>query len=284
MVSYADFVTLLFAFFVVLYASSQVDKRKVGQVAQAIQTAFQQLGIFPDNSKQIPSVDIPAPPVKTGPASDLEERERMKLIKQAMSAGLKVDPSPPPGIDVKRLMRELQEVLAPEIERQEIRVREGPDGVVLSLQEVGFYDPGSDQLRPGAEAVVGRLASILAGYRSDLRIEGHTDDVPIHNTRFASNWELSAGRATGLVRLFIDRYGLEPQRLSVAGFAEYHPVAANSTPQGRQMNRRVDIVILPSRGLSAPPAPAANDPKTVAHTLGVPPGLNRGAAFVSPHP
>jgi chemotaxis protein MotB len=166
-------------------------------------------------------------------------------------------------------MRELQEVLSPEIQKQEIRVRGGPDGVVLSLQEVGFYDPGSDQLRPGAEAIIARVTSILAGYSSDLRIEGHTDDVPIHNARFASNWELSAARATGLVRLFIDRYGFEPQRLSVAGYAEYHPVTSNGTREGRQMNRRVDIVILPPRNVRAPQAPAVTDPKTLAHTLGL---------------
>jgi chemotaxis protein MotB len=266
LVSYADFITLLFAFFVVLYSSSQVDKRKVGQIAHAIQDAFQQLGIFQDTSKHLPILDQPVTPSKpSSPGEQMHDREKTELLKQ-ISAAL-----PPAGIDVKRLMRELQDLLGPELQKQEIRVREGPDGVVLSLQEVGFYDPGSDQLRPGAESIIGRLATILSGYNSDLRIEGHTDDVPIHNARFASNWELSAGRATGLVRLFIDKYGFEPQRLSVAGYSEYHPVASNGTAEGRQMNRRVDIVILPPRKPGTPSAPITIDPKTVAHTMGGPP-------------
>jgi chemotaxis protein MotB len=263
LVSYADFITLLFAFFVVLYSSSQVDKRKVGQISQAIQAAFQQLGVFPDSNKQLPILDSPGSIRPSLPIPELDDQES-KALKQM---GQKQDPSPKPGLDAKRLMRELEEVLAPEIKKQEIRVHDGPDGVVLSLQEVGFYDPGSDQLRPGAYAILGRLAPILSGYGSELRIEGHTDDVPIHNARFASNWELSAGRATGLVRLFVDRYGFEPQRLSVSGYSEYHPVASNSTPEGRQMNRRVDIVILPARKPSVPRTPAAPDPKTVAHAI-----------------
>ena len=89
-----------------------------------------------------------------------------------------------------------------------------------------------------------RIASILAVRTCRLRIEGHTDNVPIHNAQMASNWELSTARATELVRLLIQRYSFAPDRLSAAGYAEYHPIASNDTPQGRAQNRRVDVVIL----------------------------------------
>jgi chemotaxis protein MotB len=262
LVSYADFITLLFAFFVVLYASSQIDKHRVGQLAQAIQAAFQELGVFQQSSSRIPVLT----------PEQLKELERDAVRKQAEAGGIPVHMSGS-GLDVKKLLRDLQDVLAPEIKRQEIRVREGPDGVVLSLQEVGFYDPGSDQLRPGAGAIISRLVPIISSYGGNLRIEGHTDDVPIHNARFASNWELSTARATGLIRLFIDQYKFEPKRLAAAGYAEFHPVAANS-PEGRRMNRRVDIVILPPNPLLSPTEPAAAvDPRAVARSLGSPPPL-----------
>jgi chemotaxis protein MotB len=92
--------------------------------------------------------------------------------------------------------------------------------------------------------VLDRIASILAVRTCGLRIEGHTDDVPIHTAQMASNWELSTARATELVRLLILRYRFSPQRLSAAGFAQYHPIASNATAQGRAQNRRVDVVIL----------------------------------------
>ena len=99
-------------------------------------------------------------------------------------------------------------------------------------------------MRPSAMNAVDRLAAVLTPRKESLRIEGHTDNVPIHNAHFPSNWELSTARATELVQLFIFRYHIMPSRLSAAGFAEYHPADANSTPEGRSHNRRIDIVIL----------------------------------------
>jgi chemotaxis protein MotB len=148
--------------------------------------------------------------------------------------------------------------LAPEIAKNQAELRDGPDGLVLSLQEIGFYDPGSDVLKEASTNTLSRVAEALKTTKLRIRIEGHTDDVPIHNARFASNWELSSARATGLVRLFIERFQFDPARLAAAGYAEYHPIQSNLSPEGRSMNRRVDIVILAA---SRRPTALANEVK-----------------------
>ena len=119
-----------------------------------------------------------------------------------------------------------------------------PDGLVISLKEMGFFDSGTATIRPDSLDAISRLAEVLKKRPEDLRIEGHTDNVPIHNSRFASNWELSTSRATELIRLLVTQYGLSADRLSAAGYGEFHPVATNSTPEGRAQNRRLDVVVL----------------------------------------
>jgi chemotaxis protein MotB len=161
---------------------------------------------------------------------------------------------------MREIQAELEKILAPEIRRHVVEVKARRDGLVVSLREIGFYESGSSTLRPSARDAVDRLASILKSHPESLRIEGHTDNVPIHNVHFASNWELSTARASDLVKELIDRYHFEPQRLSAAGYAEFHPVAPNNTEEGRAQNRRVDIVILnPPMVETAPPSsPSAN--------------------------
>jgi chemotaxis protein MotB len=144
--------------------------------------------------------------------------------------------------------------LQPEIARRAVALHRETEGLVISLREFGFFDSGSPTLKPSAMPALDRIASILAVRTYRLRLEGHTDNVPIHTSQMASNWELSTARATELVRLLIQHYGFAPERLSAAGYAEYHPIADNSTPQGRAQNRRVDIVILiePNRRAASP--------------------------------
>jgi chemotaxis protein MotB len=134
----------------------------------------------------------------------------------------------------------------------EIKARR--EGLVVSLREIGFYESGSSALRPSSRDAIDRLAAILESRTESLRIEGHTDNVPIHTSHFASNWELSTARASDLIKELVDRYHFDPQRLSAAGYAEFHPVAPNDTAEGRAHNRRVDIVILNP----PPPEPSAS--------------------------
>ena len=146
--------------------------------------------------------------------------------------------------DLAQLENELQTVLAAEIKRQEISMRREPDGLVISLREVGFFESGSAQMKSTSEPAFDRIATMLRERNYRLRIEGHTDNVPIHTAQFSSNWELSTARATEIIRLLIVRSGFTADRLSAGGYAEYHPIASNGTTEGRGMNRRVDIVIL----------------------------------------
>jgi chemotaxis protein MotB len=227
LVSYADFITLLFAFFVVLYSTARVDKKKVTRLSAAIQVAFQQMGAHPGGVDQV-------------------------ALQTALNSPLPVTPGTPAPetADMESLRSDLQKALAEEIARGEVAVRKGPEGLVVSLQELGFFASGSAGIKPGAESAFSRMAEILVQRGYHVRVEGHTDNVPIHNSQFASNWELSTARSTEMIRSLITRHGFSPAILSAAGYGEYHPVADNGTDAGRALNRRVDVVIL------AQPAPS----------------------------
>jgi two-component system, OmpR family, copper resistance phosphate regulon response regulator CusR len=224
----------------IAYSSSQVDQRKVGKLAMAIQVAFQELGVFPASSMVVP-VDAKGT-VSSDTMRAIEDAERKAALEKVISR--EGTPSVPETGDLSGLRDELQQALALEIERNEVALRTEPDGLIISLREIGFFDSGSAAVKANSRSAFGRIASLLAQREYRIRIEGHTDNVPIHNAQFADNWALSTARATELVRLLIVQYQFAPQRLSAAGFAEYHPVASNATPETRAQNRRVDIVVL----------------------------------------
>lgn len=241
LVSYADFITLMFAFFVVLYSSSQVDKRKVGQLAMAIQVAFQELGIFEVSSAR-PPLDR-SEPMPFSSVQVIENFDRSTAMDQL---------APPPkdllGREernrIDELQKELTKALGPEITRGEVALIPEPEGLIISLREIGFFDPGSAALRPKSQPALKRIVAALVNRPFRLRIEGHTDNVPIHTARFESNWELSTARSTEMIKLFITEFGFHPARLSAAGYGEFHPIASNASSEDRQRNRRVDIVVL----------------------------------------
>lgn len=118
----------------------------------------------------------------------------------------------------------------------------------------GNFESGSAQMKTASQPAFDRIANMLRQRNCRVRIEGHTDNIPIHNAQFSSNWELSTSRATEIVRLLIVRDGYSPNRLSAAGYAEFHPVASNATAEGRGMNRRVDIVVLGQEAAGTPMA------------------------------
>jgi chemotaxis protein MotB len=215
MVSYADFMTLLFALFVVLYSSSQVDRARMVKLSNAITAGFSALGA--GNSGGGAVLLVP---------------------------GTTIPPQPPEKLPENSIRSRLEQGLAEEIQRRTVSVREIPDGIVLSLREIGFFQSGSATLQADSLETFDRIGSVITSFPCDLRVEGHTDDVPIHNSQFQSNWELSTARASEIIRILLTREHIEPQRLSAAGYAEYHPVADNATEEGRRLNRRVDIVIV----------------------------------------
>jgi len=241
LVSYADFITLLFAFFVVLYSSSQMDKTKMARMAAAIEGAFQ-LGVF-QGSK-------PGPPEDPRPSGATAEQKVNSITPPKLLESVTI--AAPENISsasmdeptMRALKQRLEAVLAKELKERKIILRPGPEGLIISLSEYGFFDSGSAEMKKEAEPQFARIAHLVMDQHFDVRIEGHTDNIPIHSTQFASNWDLSTARAVNLAKIVIDNYGCPPERLAVAGYGEYHPVASNDTPEGRQQNRRVDLVIL----------------------------------------
>jgi chemotaxis protein MotB len=213
LVSYADFITLLFAFFTTMYAISTVDAVKLRSIARGLQSAF---------AAQAAGAGA-GQPVMSGVLSG--------------DKGLLDNHS----VDVAQ---QLATELADELKAGQFELSRDPRGLVLSLPEAGSFPIGSADLTPAAEGALERLGVALAKLPNAVRIEGHTDDVPIHTARFTSNWDLSTARAVRVVELFIERVGLSPDRLSAAGYAEYHPRASNDSPAARARNRRVDIIVL----------------------------------------
>ncbi len=275
LVSYADFITLLFAFFVVIYSSSQVDKRKVGKLALAIQVAFQEMGVFQASTTEVP-IDA-TKPMPFSIAQAIENTERTASLGRISSRPEGLLGTGVENGDLAELRTELETELAPEVERKEVAMRTEPDGLVISLREVGFFEIGSAQMKSASMAAFDRIASMLRKHDYRLRIEGHTDNAPIHTAQFPSNWELSTSRATEIVRLLIVRDGFGPDRLSAAGYADYHPVATNLTAEGRGMNRRVDIIILGQALTQAPIAQAGTQAQTPAAIPAVTPPAKKTA-------
>jgi len=259
LVSYADFITLLFAFFVVLYSSSQVDKRKVGKLALAIQVAFQQMGAFPTSNTKLPLSE--SEPMPFQDVQVIENVSRSQDLQRFVQPGNgTLSNAVLPG-QLRGIQEAIEKALAPEIGRHVVDIKQQREGLVISLREMGFFESGSATMRRSSVDAVDRLVGVIRDRPEMLRIEGHTDNVPIHNAHFDSNWELSTARAMELLRIFIIDYKIAPERLTVSGYGEYHPVDTNDTPEGRGHNRRVDIVVLsvplkpPARATADPPKP-----------------------------
>lgn len=227
-----------------------MDKRKAGRLAMAIQVAFQELGVFQTSSTKIPVKDDDAMPFeKVQIVENIEKDSDVKRIVNPMSGALS---SAAGSTSLREAQAAIQKALNPEIKRREVTMSMQREGLVVSLKEMGFFDSGSAIIRPGSLDAISRLAGVLKQRPESLRIEGHTDNIPIHTSRFASNWELSTSRATELIQLLITKYGIPPGHLSAAGYGEFHPVAANDSAEGRAQNRRLDVVILAPFPLLAP--------------------------------
>jgi chemotaxis protein MotB len=237
LVSYADFITLLFAFFVVLYASSQVDNKKVAQVSAAIHGAFQDLGVF---SGDTPGVVLRQE--SAVPSAQSVPDKAPELTSANTNHGLGSGSGY--GPDVNKLKHDLEDALGEQIKKHEIEMRVTPEGLIVSLREVGFFNSGEAVLLSDGQSTLTRIAHVLNEKGFQIRVEGHTDDKAIHTIQFKSNWELSTARATEVVSLLVERHGFDPRMISAAGYSQYRPLASNDTEEGRKTNRRVDLVIV----------------------------------------
>lgn len=237
LVSYADFITLLFAFFVVMFASSQTDKARAKQVSDAVRKALSEgrsIGVPPNVAK-----------VLGGTVDDKGQGNAMMRGPGGARHSMK-DAPPDSVIELMPSLERLNNELATEISQGKLEVRLEPRGLVISLKQSAFFPSGTDAMDESNFPALKKLAEVIATLPNSIQLEGHTDSLPIHNSRFKSNWELSCARAIAVLEAFCGTFQLSPARFSVVGRADTVPIDSNDTPEGRARNRRVDVVILNS--------------------------------------
>jgi chemotaxis protein MotB len=232
LVSYADFITLLFAFFVVMFASSQTDKSKAKQVADSVTEALHNGGV-PAQVREI-----------LGGTVDERGKGNAQMMGPGGSHKSKAAESDASVAELLPSMKFLNKALEDEIRAGRIELHLEERGLVVSLREAAFFPSGEDTINLGAYPSVEKIAKTIIALPNSVRLEGHTDSVPIHTSRFRSNWELSASRSIAMMEALSGRYGIPRARLAIAGYADTSPVEPNETETGRAHNRRVDIVIL----------------------------------------
>ncbi|RZT08997.1 chemotaxis protein MotB [Duganella sp. CF402] len=220
LISYADFITLLFAFFVVMYAISAVNIGKYKIFSDALGDAFGGKGAAQPVNTEVPNLPVPNPALK----------RRVELLRKEKE-------------QMTKLAQDLLSTMAPLVKEGKVRVTQNSRGVSVEINASVLFDPGDARLMPESVEALRAVASLLKADSHDVQVEGHTDNQPIGNTRFPSNWELSSVRASSVVRLFIDA-GVAPQRLTAVGYSSNVPVADNDSAQGRARNRRVAVTIL----------------------------------------
>ena len=243
LVSYADFITLLFAFFVVMYALSTVNEGKYRVLSDSMVSAFRNVPV--NSASQIPTV-LPPPIQKVAKASAKSQEAVKQKERETM----------------RNVAKDILQVMAPLIEQGKVRVLETSRGVTIEINDSILFSPGQALLQPTLVKAMRAVADVLAPTEFPITIEGHTDNVPINNPQFPSNWELSAVRATTVLRLFADS-GVAAERLTAIGYADTRPVEPNLLADGRARNRRVTILIdsmVPEKGTELGLEPMAVTP------------------------
>jgi len=241
LVSYADFITLLFAFFVVMFATSQSDKGKAQQVSESVKRALE--------GEKMSSV---VAAILGGTVTDTGQGNAM--MKGPGGAKTSSDDKKDQKLaELLPSLKYLSEALKKEIDAGQIQISMQARGLVVSFNQAALFAPGEDVISTGAYDGLGKVAGALGKMPNPVRLEGHTDSTPINTARFHSNWELSSARSIAILELLSTRYGIDRTRLSIAGYADTAPVAPNDTEEGRAKNRRADIVILNEQGVIGEP-------------------------------
>lgn len=232
LVSYADFITLMFAVFVTLYSMGQTDKKKVEQLIISLRDSF--------NYTKPGSTPRPAL-IDTGDVRIIPSLRPETIAPGNRQAGQKRHAE---GKDFQRIKASIEGDLVKSGALDKVGVEINRRGLVVSLKEAGFFDSGSAVVRKDSHHLLAKVAESLSGYGNSIRVEGHTDNVPINMPPFHSNWELSTARATNIVRYLIGNHDFDPKRLSATGYGEYRPIGNNGSAEGRNRNRRVDLVLM----------------------------------------
>lgn len=230
LISYADFITLLFALFVVLYALSKVDEGKYREFGSSLNFAFGSVFI---GKKGV---------VESSPSLLNDQEQLLKNLVDKRNARL-AEQQLKQNEAMRSMVSNLNQVMAPLVKNEMVNVTQSPKGVVVDINANALFEQGEAALQRSAIRTLAAVAKVLESGTQPIEVEGHTDDIPIFTPQFPSNWELSGARASSVVRLFID-HGIAAERLRAVGLASYQPISSNDTPEGRTRNRRVTITIL----------------------------------------
>jgi chemotaxis protein MotB len=263
LVSYADFMTLLFAFFVVMFASTQNDKNKAKDVSDSVRQALEHGQFSAAISTVLGRGKHEARKAPWG-KENTNERENPKAPPPS-------PPAHPP--DLGKSLDTLQKGLDSDLKNGKLQIRLDARGLIISMREKAFFASGDDAIAPDSLPILAKIAAVVQSLPNPVRLEGHTDARPIHTSRFRSNWELSTARSIAMLELMRDRFQIPPSRMAVAGYAENSPADTNDTEEGRAHNRRVDLVLL-SAGAATSEPPAAvisvNTPASAVTPAGAP--------------
>jgi chemotaxis protein MotB len=262
-IPYADLMTLLMAMFIVLWALGNGDKAK----AEAIKAGFAaELGIGPAGA----SLGGTETGGTTADSAEDEQAELQAKVGDALEIQRQADTREAAIRSERQELEQTAEEIRKQLEAKgltdEVKLQMSPEGLVVVASEGLLFGPGSADLGEEGRRAIDLIAEPMKGMTQPIRIEGHTDSTPISNGRFPSNWELSSGRASTVLRHLIADFGVAANRLSAAGYADTQPVGDNATPEGRAANRRVEIVLVATR--ASAPLPANSEGVPGATDLG----------------
>ncbi len=252
LVSYADFITLLFAFFVVMYAISSVNEGKYRVLSETLETVFTkpnrsaepiQIGeLSRGEGPRVAAPGTPEMPIFEIELPEIPQQPQLGEDNNQDDGQLDVNTHE----DIEQLNEQLSSALSVLIENEDVIIKQTEDWLEVEIKSNFLFGSGEARLASDAVPVIGQIADVLAPVANPIQVEGFTDNIPISTPRFPSNWELSASRAASVVNL-MSRFGVEPERMSAIGYGEFKPIADNDTEIGRQKNRRVVLVILGSQ-------------------------------------
>jgi chemotaxis protein MotB len=230
LVSYADFITLLFAFFVVMYAISSVNEGKYRVMSDSLISAFKE----PQTTDKLIEMQTRNPEIMAGTGKPIGKTVTQRP--QTPEAQKAAD-------SMKKVAKNVLQAMQPLIQNGQVRVTQSPRGVTVEINASVLFKSGEAILQPQSTEALAAVAQVLSQVENPIQVEGHTDNIPISSPNFPSNWELSSSRAGSVVRLFNER-GVPAARMVAIGYADNRPVDTNATLDGRSRNRRVNVLIM----------------------------------------
>ncbi len=230
LVSYADFITLLFAFFIVMYAVSSVNEGKYRVLSSSLVSAFKNDNLSnhtPPQSTEFSPISVQ----KSNQTDSIKQIDNLGSLKKKKQEKM------------KSMAKNILHALEPLVKDGQVRVTQSSLGITVEINASVLFSPGQAKLANNSSLTLQAVAHVIKGHEHEIHVEGHTDNLPIQTENFPSNWELSSARASSVIRLFIEN-GVEAHRLTAIGYGENRPIENNETPDGRKRNRRVTVMIL----------------------------------------